>query len=147
MKAKLLALLQGRPLLPVKAADFSLNTLTLGLAADLPVQRGRVAVLSEAEAKWLYEAVQRAEFFVPLTGPVRVDWRYLDDRSFQVRRGDGYEAIIYSRRFPGEHRHEIPGFWGSESRVDERGVRWGRTLSPMVMDDFGSLVPMDGGVL
>ena len=146
MKAKLLALLQGRPLLPVKAADFSLNTLTLGLAADLPVQRGRVAVLSEAEAKWLYEAVQRAEFFVPPSGSVRVDWRYLDDGSFQVSRRGGYAATIYFRRAPGE-KHEHRGFWGTEERVDERGVRWSRYLPHMVMDDFGSLVPMDGGVL
>lgn len=146
MKAQMLALLQGRPLLPVKAADFSLNTLTLGLAANLPVPRGRVAVLSEAEAEWLHESLQRAELFVPPSGPVCVDWHYLDDRSFQVRRGNGYEAIIYFRRAPGG-KHQPQGFWGSEERVDERGVRWHHRLPTMVMDDFGSLVPVDGGAL
>ena len=53
--------------------------------------------------------------------------------------GAGFTSISY-HRCTRDRR-----FWrGLESRFDDDGAKWTRSMGPMVADDFGQLVPVGG---
>ena len=55
---------------------------------------------------------------------------------------------LYRCRFVRGHSWARAGRWfGSVNRVDAVGMQWTFVLENMVMDNFGDLVPVDGGVL
>ena len=70
------------------------------------------------------------------------------DLAFDVD-GDGYGLACYFRRGPegSTYGRQFTGgrWWGRELRRDEQGSTWARQLFEMVMDDFGTLVVVEGG--
>lgn len=139
-------LLNGRRLLAVEAADLKKSTLTLRMDQDMPVPRGLHCLVSEGDAMAMLAEENRWVRLQPPQGAVSVRWFVSDDLAFQVE-APGFDATVYFRRAPESHRR-LPGrYWGSMSMTDQMGREWSRSLPEMVIDDFGSLVPVDGGVL
>lgn len=55
---------------------------------------------------------------------------------------------LYRSRFLRDQSWARDGQWfGSVNRVDAAGMQWNYMLGTMVVDNFGDLVPVDGGVL
>lgn len=139
-------LFDGRRLLAVEAADLMESTLTLRMDQDMPVPRGMHCLVSESEALAMLAEERRWVRLQPPQGEVVVSWFGLRDLGFEVE-APGFQATLYYRRGPETHGR-LPGrFWGSISMKDQLGREWSRSLPEMVTDDFGSLVPVDGGVL
>ena len=112
-----------------------------------------VAVLPEALAMELLDELDYLDRVAPrLEAPGRVSCRFRpsqDDGLAIELCGDGYQSTCYFRRFPRptEYGWTHPGmrWWGHESRCDALGRVWNRSLGEMVMDDFGTLVTVEGG--
>lgn len=111
-----------------------------------------VAVLAADVARDLLDELAHLDRVAPrLLEPVPGAWvfsRCGGDLTIELD-SDRHESTIYYRRFPEETRYgwTNPGgrWWGSETRYDELGRKWSRQLGDMVMDDFGTLVVVEGG--
>lgn len=113
----------------------------------MSVPRDAQFLVSESEAMALVEHEQRCLHLQQPKGPVLVEWFFLgDELDFRVV-ATGFEATVYYRRDPGNERMRANVFWGSQTLRDLRGRKWTHALPDMVTDDFGSLVPVTGGVL
>lgn len=140
-------LFDARRLFDVVSADLRRSTLTLRMDRDMPVPRGVLFLVSEGEALDLVKREQAEVHLQPPQGDVSVSWFYTGhDLSFQVR-ASGFRATVYYRRAPESHGRLANRYWGSQCLWDRSGRMWETDLPEMVMDDFGSLVPVDGGVL
>lgn len=143
-------LFDARPLVDVVSADLKRSTLTLHMDSDMPVPRGPQYLVPATEA--LAAAAQESQkpqavYLQPPHGEVFVRWWFLgDDLDFEVYR-TGYRATLYYRRASGDRSQPPNRYWGSQTLLDQRGREWKTALPEMVTDDFGSLVPVDGGVL
>lgn len=139
-------LFNGSQQCTVESADLRRSTLTLRIADDVPVPRGKQLLISETQALALLAFEKAGVRLQREEGKVRVLWFYMgEDLDFRVE-APGFEATIYYRREQKDSR--LPGrYWGSQSRTDQWGREWSTRLPEMVTDDFGSLVPVDGGLL
>lgn len=139
-------LFNGSEQCTVESADLRRSTLTLRIADDAPVPRGKQLLVSESQALALLAVEKAGVLLQREEGKARVHWYYMgDDLDFHVE-APGFEATIYYRRQQKDFR--LPGrYWGSQSLTDQWGREWSTRLPEMVTDDFGSLVPVDGGLL
>lgn len=112
-----------------------------------------VTVLPEALAMELLDELDHLDRVAPrLEAPGRVNCRFragVDGDLAINLAGNGYQSLVYFRRFPWptEYGWTHPGmrWWGNESRCDALGRVWTRQLGELVMDDFGTLVTVEGG--
>lgn len=114
------------------------------------VQRLLAQIHAEAEAATL-AALSAKDGIVTLQDIDRESLRVRNDGD-QITMSDGRGAHVLMYR----HRHlpkewvacpqiHHPAYWHVyEDRVDGSGVSWSRKSQTMVMDDFGTLVPVGG---
>lgn len=103
------------------------------------VQRLLAQVQAEAQAATL-EALSAKDGIVVLQ-PMEVETRSYSDSDY-ISCKDARGARISLWR----DRNETPWHWhGTERLIDGRGREWARSLEAHVIDDFGSLVPVEGG--
>lgn len=136
--------MSARPTLPAAEISPAVSELLHALQAQ---------VLREARA------VHEREAALPVlqaTGEVQVRFASIcGDRALCVQSTDyfttadraaSYDCTLYAPHVV-EREHLswfTPGMWyGQEARVDQHGRTWSRHLH-LVVDDFGTLVPVDG---
>lgn len=125
------------------AMDFKKSTVTFKVGPETSLQGGLFFLVRQDDAVALAQRVAGYVEMSPSAMEAEVDshgdW-------ISVKRGNCQWHYWFIRH--SEKRREITGTWvGSEERTDSRGVEWLRSLPAMVMDNFGDLVPVDGGVL
>lgn len=145
-------LLNRCPLVDVIDISPRKGTMTLDISdrIDIPVAKrvGLVPYLPEllSALKQEQQQAQQTLHLVPdEPGSVRADFNYgpVDgDMAFLVK-GSASSGTFYFNR--DDKKHPQPHWFGTVYRVDSAGTEWGRSCGHMVMDDFGTLVPMKGG--
>ncbi len=163
---RLKGVLADAPVLPLSRFDARRRELVLGVESGnkgaLSSVVGRafpdydLVVLAADDARDLLCELSRPEYEGPLGGvrladPGRVCWRFrsgIADMAIEVF-GHGYESAVYFDRFPRVDRfgnaHRGGVWWGTEDRLDGRGVEWSRRFTDLVTDDFGTLVDSSTG--
>ncbi|KQM79839.1 hypothetical protein [Xylophilus sp. Leaf220] len=128
------------------ALDFARDTITFELPPGLRVSQQLYAI---ASAEALAAALQQAGLpehgatvlGAPLATPPAVKFTtYNGFRVLTVDGGNGMCVHVQCDRF------KNPAHWyGSESRTDQSGRAWERQIGTLVIDNFGDLVPAEGG--
>lgn len=138
------------PILESAQADFRRNTWTFQ-AGGHAVSAGRFALVREdlLQRALAADAEKKSATlaFAPITSPTQVRFTTIGgDRAVEVKRA-GLEVTLYNDRLPDPEkpwREHRPACWyGSIERVDEEGNTWRRSTGHLVMDDFGTLVPVE----
>lgn len=112
-------------------------------------------VHEEAQAATL-EALSAKDGIVVLESCDRATaWLYhYSDGDFDLLDAAGYLLELRRKRFEPESWRGVPHMQGRwrpgqwdvrEGRIDGQGNRWNRNLGAHVMDDFGTLVSVEGG--
>lgn len=145
-------LLNRCPLVDVIDISPRKGTMTLDISdrIDIPVAKrvGLVPYLPEllSALKQEQQQAQQTLHLVPdEPGSVKANFNYgpvCGDMAFVVRGSSSYASLYFSRD---DKDHPQPHWWGVLCRVDSAGTEWSHSLAHMVMDDFGTLVPMKGG--
>lgn len=140
MSAGLRELLDGAPLCEAVEADLRRGMLKIAVPALMPIPRGAVLLLAEADVAAALQADEsKGEIlFEPVSGDGWWSDLCLDGASYSFRRG-GAEWTVYFDR-PGDGSRIPYTWWGGVERKDVHGKIWRQSLPRMVMDDFGELV-------
>lgn len=104
-----------------------------------------VAVLAADVARDLLDELEHLDRVSPrlqAPGAVRDAIYAVGGSVLRVRDGAGWS--IWLQR---DHGDRDPRWYGSETRLDSMGVAWDRQMGRHVMDDFGTLVKVEGGAL
>lgn len=165
---RLKGVLADAPVLPLSRFDARRRELVLGVESGnkgaLSSVVGRafpdydLAVMAADDARDLLCELSRPEYEGPLggvrlvePGRVRLDFFRVGLHDLAIdAEGDGYSSTVYFDRFPrvdqfgNAHRGGV--WWGTEDRLDGRGIKWNRRFKDLVTDDFGELVSSETGV-
>lgn len=119
-----------------------------------PVSPAMAKLLHQLQAQIIKERDQAAEDARPagtiVLAPVEAGtWKTVEfgctngDQAMRVRSDTGAVTMYRDHLPDGDGRVWHPArWWGSEQRDDAQGRRWSYSLPRMVMDDFGTLVPV-----
>lgn len=105
------------------------------------VQRLLAQIHAEAEAATL-QALSAKDGVVVLQPAERPFWTF-HDWSLWMRSGNGAEVHCHQYHEVNGGR-PLPHWLVSESRPDGSGRSWNRHLGTHIIDDFGTLVPVQG---